>query len=172
MKLIRILIVMVLTSGLFAFSAIAAPNSTNSPDNGTQQQKEGAFHKGRKTGCEKKYKDKCGDFKKCKDPIKSLEMKKQKIRKMQEENKITKEKADEIISKIDTRIKEIEEFNKLPLDQKKAKLLERFKKSVDKRVEKGRITPEEADKMIREYTEKIEKWDGNGYPRLHGRAAK
>lgn len=168
MKISRILAAMVLSLGVFSLSVFAAPNITNSPDNGTQLQKDG---KERKIDTEKKFKDKCGDFKKCKDPIKFLEMKKQKIRKMQEENKITKEKADEIISRIDARIKEIEEFNKLPLDQKKERMLEKFKKSMDEKVQKGKITREEADKRIQKFKEKIEKWDGNGYPRLHGRAA-
>ncbi len=109
---------------------------------------------------------KCADFEK--DPVKALECRKAKVQSMLKEGRITKEEAAEKIVRIDAAIAKINEFNKLALPQKKAKLMEEFKTSVNSRVKDGRITREKGDAMTREFNEMITNWDGNGYPWLQG----
>jgi len=106
------------------------------------------------------------DFKKVEDPVKALERKKEKIQSLLKEGKISKEKADALISKIDEKIKKIEEFNKLPLEQKKEKLISKFKSYTERKVKEGKLTREKADELIKDFTERIQKWDGKGYPDL------
>lgn len=101
------------------------------------------------------------------DPVKRLEEKKSKILKKLEEGKITKEKADIIIDKIDKRINEMKAFQKLPLEQKREKLIKDFQLQLDAMVKEGKMKQEEADRMMKEITEKINKWDGKGYPKIH-----
>lgn len=99
-----------------------------------------------------------------KDPIKILESQKERVKSLLEEGKISREKADAIISRIDEKIKRIREFNKLPLDEKKEKLKAGFRKFIEKQVERGKLSREKADELIKKYDKQIEKWDGNGYP--------
>ena len=110
---------------------------------------------------------KCADFDK--DPVKALECRKAKIQSMLKAGEITKEEAAEKTARIDARIAKINEFNKLTLPQKKAKLIEDFKASVNNKVKDGRITQEKADTLTREFNEMIGNWDGNGYPWLQGK---
>lgn len=108
-----------------------------------------------------------GSYDKCvKDPIKMLEEKKAEIQEKLKEGKITKEKADELTIKIDERIKEIKEFDKLTTEQKKEKLIKKFDEVMDKKIKEGRITKEEAEILKKEFNEKIKNWDGKGYPRF------
>lgn len=99
-----------------------------------------------------------------KDPIKMLEQRKANVRQELSEGKITKEEADNKIARIDKKIKDIQEFNKLPLKEKKEKLINSFTARVDKKVQEGELTRDNADKMISKFKAKVEKWDGNGYP--------
>jgi len=103
-----------------------------------------------------------------KDPVKDLERRKKEVKSLLKEGKISKEKADEIIKKLDDRIKKIKEFNKLPLEKKKEKLINDFKARIDKEIEEGRITKEKADELLKEFTKRIEQWDGKGYPIFYG----
>lgn len=99
-----------------------------------------------------------------KDPVKMLEQRKANVRQELSEGKITKEEADRKIARIEQKIKDIQEFNKLPLKEKKEKLINSFTARVDKKVQEGELTRDNADKMISKFKAKVEKWDGNGYP--------
>ncbi|MDP4180278.1 MAG: hypothetical protein Q8942_04205 [Bacillota bacterium] len=107
-----------------------------------------------------------------KDPIKALENKKEKIQSLVKEGKISKEIADEKIAKIDSKIKEIKIFNNLPLEQKREKLINNRKTHIEKLVKEGKLDRSKADSILKDYTEKINKWDGNGYPRFHSKCKK
>lgn len=113
----------------------------------------------------KGYEQKHDEFDK--DPIKVLESRKAKIKSLLKEGKIDKETADEKTTRIDLKIKEIQSFNKLSLQQKKDKLINDCRTAVEKRVQEGKLDRTKADTIIKNYTEKINKWDGNGYPQLH-----
>ncbi len=95
-----------------------------------------------------------------KDPIKSLENRKEKIQTMLKEGKITKEKADKITAKINTKIKEIQDFEKLTLPQKKEKLINDFKSKLEERVKEGKIDKSQAVAKLKEFSQEVEKWDG------------
>lgn len=112
----------------------------------------------------KDCKEKCKEF--AKDPIKALQAKKEKVQALLKEGKITKEEADKKTAWIDSKIKEIESFNKLPLQQKKDKLISDCKAAVEKRVSEGKLDRAKADTILNEYTEKINTWDGTGYPKF------
>lgn len=120
--------------------------------------------------CTKNRERNCEEFKK--DPIKALQDEKDKIQSMLRDGKITKEKADKITSRIEAKIKEIQEFNKLTVQEKKAKLIADFKASVEKKVKEGKIDKAKADDMLNRFTEKVNKWDGNGYPMFRHRQFK
>lgn len=98
------------------------------------------------------------------DPIKALESQKERIQLLLKDGKINKEKADELTKKIDLKIEKVKEFNGLGPMQKKEKLLAEFNKFIEKQVKDGRLTREKADKMVKDFTEKINNWDGQGYP--------
>lgn len=102
-----------------------------------------------------------------KDPVKFLEEKKIKIQTLLKEGKITKEKADEITARLDSKIKEIQSFNKLTLQQKREKLINDCRTLIDKQVKEGKLDSAKASGIISDYTEKINKWDGTGYPFYH-----
>lgn len=101
-----------------------------------------------------------------KDPISVLEDRKSEIEKMLKEGKISKEKAEDILKRIDTGISEIKRFNRLPLEEKRAMLIKDCKEYLDSLVEKGDLDKEQAQRILEEYSEKIGKWDGAGYPRF------
>jgi len=106
------------------------------------------------------------------DPIKHLERMKEKVQSLLKEGKITKEEADKINAKIDEKIKMINEFNKLPLDKKKEKLLSDLKARLDEKVKEGKLSKGQANKIMKEYEKKIKEWDGNGFPRIHNKGCK
>jgi len=62
-----------------------------------------------------------------------------------------------MIKKIDEKIKQIEEFKKLPADKKKEVLINKFKERIEEKVKEGKLTRVEADKIIEKYTEKLNK---------------
>jgi len=165
MKILRIVVITALLVNLFATLSFAAPTDSK-PETGvkTEQRKDDKntdehIHKGK---CKK---GKCNeDFK---DPISFLKEKKEDIQKLEKEGKISKEEAERKIKKIDSKIKEIEEFNKLPLEQKREKLIEKFKKVMAEKVKEGKISQEKADELIKEYTKKIQEWDGKGMPKFY-----
>ncbi|HEX9061058.1 MAG TPA: hypothetical protein VF941_12835, partial [Clostridia bacterium] len=94
------------------------------------------------------------------DPVKGLENAKARIQELVKAGKLTQDKADKEIAQIDAKIKEIKDFNALTLDQKKAKLISDYKASIQKMVTAGKLTQDKADQMIKNYTDKINKWDG------------
>lgn len=98
------------------------------------------------------------------DPIKRLQEMKESIAKKAAEGKIDQKKADEITAKINEKIKQLEELNKLAPAQKKEKLKSMFKDAIDKKVNDGKLTRDKADEIIKKHNEKIDKWDGQGYP--------
>jgi len=101
-----------------------------------------------------------------KDPVKILEGMKKKLQKKVRSGEITKEKADEITRKIDEKIREIRELDKLPLEEKKDRLEKKFRASVEEKVRSGKLKPEEAERLIKKFSEKLKEWDGKGYPML------
>jgi Uncharacterized protein conserved in bacteria len=102
-----------------------------------------------------------------KDPIKALEKRKLEVQTLLKEGKINKEKADKITAKLDSKIKEIQSFNKLNLQQKKVRLLDDCRTTIEKMVKEGKLEKDKADTIFNKYREKIDKWDGNGYPQFH-----
>jgi len=102
-----------------------------------------------------------------KDPIKELERMKEKVQTLLKEGKITKEEADKINAKIDEKIKKINEFNKLPLEKKKEKLLSDLKARLEEKVKEGEITKDQMNKIMKECEKRIKEWDGNGFPRIY-----
>ncbi len=164
MKLFRTFIAFSVLVCISATSAFAAPNSSSALNIcGGRSEALNTCEKGADNNCERK---------KHQDPIKMLQEKKEKVREMLKEGKITKEQADAKISKIDARIKRIEEFNKLPLSEKKVKLISNFKAAMDRKVKDGKLTQSEAEEIIKEFTGKVEKWDGKGYPGFLGKSFK
>ncbi|HEX3028412.1 MAG TPA: hypothetical protein VHT34_03695 [Clostridia bacterium] len=103
------------------------------------------------------------------DPEKWLEAKKAEIQKKLSEGKITKEEADRAIARIDAITAKINEFNKLSPAEKKEKVIRDFTAHMEKAVQEGRLTREEANKKLSEFKDRIGKWDGNGYPPFTGK---
>lgn len=101
-----------------------------------------------------------------KDPIAALEEKKSEISDLLKEGKITQQKADEMINRIDAKIAEIKAFSKLTLQQKKDKLIKDCKNRLDVLVKAGKFDRKKADEILKNYTEKIKQWDGTGYPKF------
>lgn len=164
MKLPKILVTTVLATCFTATTALAVPFSTAEINQAQQESQVAPIE--RKHLNEKEFQQKYQEFRK--DPIKALQGQKEKINSLQKEGKITKEKADAINARLDAKIKEIQEFNKLTLQQKKDKLISNFQARLDKKVKAGKLTQDQAITKINAFTEKIKKWDGQGYPMFHG----
>jgi len=156
MLLTATLITVISSTSAFAASSLEA---TGLPKPNVTQQQKNECEKGH---CTEKKKRDCEE--KLKDPIEMLQRKKQKVQELYDGGKITKEEADELIKKIDAKIREIQEFNSLPLDKKKERLIARFKEKVESKVKEGKLTKREADELIKKFTERIKEWDGKGYP--------
>ncbi len=103
------------------------------------------------------------------DPEKWLEAKKAEIQKRLSEGTITKEEADRAIARIDAMSAKIKEFNKLSPAEKKAKVIRDFTAHMERKVQEGKLTREEANKKLAEFKDRIGKWDGNGYPPFAGK---
>jgi DNA-binding protein H-NS len=101
---------------------------------------------------------------KMQDPLNFLEKKKRHIQEQVRAGKLTQEEADARIARIEERIRDIREFNKLSVPEKKAKLLDRYRKMLEQKAAAGKITRQEADRRLQAFTEKVEAWDGQGYP--------
>ncbi len=155
MKNIKLLItiafvISILSSNVFA---VESDIGSKSQDGAVDQHKE-----------EIKDKDKC---QKCrKNPIKYLEDKKQSVEKDLKEGRISKEEADEKIKEIDHRIQKINEFNSLPLSEKKEKIYSRFQKHIERKVSEGKLTNEEGQKFLKELKKELDEWDGKDIPNL------
>lgn len=150
MKIAKGLVTAVLVASISATAAFAAPSVLA----GTEQQSQADTVKMYSLESARKQLD----------PIKALEAKKEKVQQMLRDGKITQEKADEITARINFKIKKIEEFNKLRPEEKKAKLISEFNARMSKKVKDGKITQDEANEKIEKFTERINQWDGTGYP--------
>lgn len=161
-KFHKMIIATALITALSTVSVFASPAVTESPKTNTTQQKNDISPKGKNEIKEHRVKDKGSEAEI--DPIEKLKNKKQKVRELLDAGKITKEEADDLNAKIGAKIKEIEEFNKLTVEQKREKLTKRFKEKVDRKVKEGKLPRKKADQIIKEFNKKIEEWDGSGYP--------
>ena len=101
---------------------------------------------------------------KMQDPLNFLEEKKTHIQEQVRAGKMTQEEADAKIARIEEKNKAIQDFNKLSVPEKKEKLLSRYREMLEKKVAAGKITRQEADRRLQAFTEKVEAWDGRGYP--------
>ncbi len=121
MKFIKNFVAAALVTCLTATASFAAVQPSARPDGDMAPQQ--TIDRGLK---EKKDFDIFSGFKKerdgQKDPVKILEGMKKKLQKKVRSGEITKEKADEITRKIDEKIREIRELDKLPLEEKKDRL--------------------------------------------------
>lgn len=163
MKLVKIIVSAALATCLTATAAFAAPAAgSEEPVNPAQQSD--TSKKGKMQLEDKEFRHRDKGIWNQQDPVKALQSRKEKIQSKLKDGKISKEKADKITAKIDTKIKEIQEFNKLTLQQKKDKLESRFKSSLDKRIKNGKLTQDKADKLLKDYSDRLKSWDGKGYP--------
>lgn len=102
------------------------------------------------------------------DPIGMLEGRKQEIQKLLKDKKISADRAREWTEILDAKIADLKAFDRLTLQEKKAKLIADCKNKLDKLVAAGRMTKEKADSMLKAYSEKIGQWEGSGYPFFSG----
>lgn len=167
MKISKIFLATVISVNLFTLAAFAAPtlSQPTKPAKTDKSDMENTRDKDFHLDHKKCRKGKCSE--EFKDPIKSLKVRKEKIIKLEKEGKISKEEADKKIKKIDSKIKGIEEFNKLTVEQKREKIIEKFKEVMASQVKDGKISQEKANELISEYTKKIQEWDGNGMPKFY-----
>ena len=98
------------------------------------------------------------------DPIKALEAKKERVKELLKEGKITKEKAEEIIQRLDNKIEKVKEFQSLPLEEKRKRVINNLTIELERLVKEGKMTKQDADQLLKEASDKIKKWDGTGYP--------
>lgn len=159
MKISKMLLTAAVTANLF--TTVAFADTTHSKPTNPVKTEQSNMHN-------KEDKDLHLDHKKCtdefKDSIKWLENRKETILKLEKEGKISKEEADKKVKKIDSKLKGIEEFNKLTVEQKREKIIGKFKEVMALQIKEGKISQEKADELISEYTKKIQEWDGNGIP--------
>ncbi|KAA5807991.1 hypothetical protein [Thermoanaerobacterium thermosaccharolyticum] len=98
------------------------------------------------------------------DPIQLLENLKAKIEEKYSQGKISQNQENNIITKINSAEQKIENFNNMTLDQKKQTLIDYFTTIVNNQVKNGKITQDKANTLIKNFTDKVNKWDGTGYP--------
>jgi hypothetical protein len=158
LKKLQIVIAAVFIISIMSSTVVAAEINTVAEQNGSSEQSTGLFK------CDEK--NKCNEHK---DPIKMLEEKKECILKECKEGKISKEKADELIKKIDEHISKIKEFESLPLEKKKEHLFCRFKSCIEQQIKEGKITEQEGHKRLCEFAKELEKWDGKSFPKFMGK---
>lgn len=163
MKKLQIFIAVAFIISIMSSNVFAAEMNAAIEQNGSSEQNTGLFKCDEKDNCSEK-----GD----KDPLKRLEDKKERILKDYSEGKISKEQADELTKKIDEHILKIREFESLPLAKKKEHLFSRFKSCIDQQIKEGKITNEEGQKLLSEFSKELQKWDGKGFPKFMGKCKK
>ncbi|OPZ94308.1 MAG: hypothetical protein BWY74_00670 [Firmicutes bacterium ADurb.Bin419] len=161
MKISKILLAFAVTANLFAAVAFAEPANTK-PSSPAIEQKNSDKTSEKGFKCQHKHMKE----EMLNDPVKALESKKKDVLELEKEGKISKEEADKITRKIDERIKDIQEFNKLTIEQKREKLISKYKTRMALKVKEGKLTQEKADERIADFTREIQNWDGNGLPSL------
>ncbi len=160
MKKSKMLLAFAVTANIFTAVAFAEPVKTKPSSPAAIEQKNTDVSRENDFNCRhKRMKDEM-----LKNPVRVLENKKKNILELQKEGKISKEEADKITKKIDEKIKGIEEFNKLTVEQKREKLISKYKSRMALRVKEGKLTQEKADEKIADFTKEIQNWDGNGFP--------
>lgn len=165
MKKIQILITIA-----FVISIISSSVYATEPKIGTEQN--GTENNGKVEQKTKIFKEQDSNEKHRKDPLERLEERKENIQKEYKEGKITKEKADELTKKIDKHITKIKEFNSLTLPQKKEHLLDKVKSRIELEVKAGKLTKEEGEKKLKEFSKELENWNGKQFPRSMKRCEK
>jgi vacuolar-type H+-ATPase subunit I/STV1 len=161
-KFSKIVITTAIMAVLSSVSVFAAPRATETPKTDTTQQKNHCEQKRGNEINKDRAKDKGSDTQI--DPIERLKKKKAKVKELLDAGKITKEEADDLNARIDAKIKEIEEFNKLTAEQKREKLKKGLKEKIDKKVKEGKLSRDKADEIIKKFNKRIDEWDGKGYP--------
>ncbi|MFW6270398.1 MAG: hypothetical protein ACOC4G_09985 [Bacillota bacterium] len=91
---------------------------------------------------------------------------KEKVQKKLEKGDITEEKANQLNAKLDDHLKEIKEFKKLSLEEKKSKLLNNLQTRMNEKVKEDKISREKADEIIKKYSNELKDWDGESYPKF------
>lgn len=166
MKFLKNLVAAALITCLTVSASFAAVEPSARPDEDKAPQQTTDKELKRKKDFGGKFSGFKKDKSKQQDPVKILEGMKKKLQEKVRTGEITKEKADEISRKIDAKIKEIKELDRLPLEEKKDRLEKKFKAYVEDKVKSGKLEPEEADRLIKKFSEKLKEWDGKGYPML------
>lgn len=157
MKVYKILAASALSAILTASATFALPVSSSFPDSLNQAQ-----FVWENAGMNREQ---------VKDPIQRLLVKKAKIEAQLAQGKISKAEAEAKIVLIDAKIKRIQEFNKLPLSEKKERLVIDFKAFVDEKVKEGKLTQEKAKELIAKYTRIVNEWNGSGNPPRMGKGS-
>lgn len=154
MKKLQLLVAVVFIISTLSLSAIFVGAETDTKTAEPTEKQSGLFNK----------EDKCD---KCqKDPIKRLEEKKEQIQSDLKEGKLTKEEADALTKKVDHHIAKIKEFNSMPLPEKKEHLAKKFKSHVEQQVKDGKLTKNEGDKLLEDFSKSLNEWDGTTAPKF------
>lgn len=93
-----------------------------------------------------------------------LESLKEKTEERLKAGEITEEEAERLKAKIDERIEEIKEFQKLPLEEKKKLIISSLENRLEKKVSENKLSQEKADEILQKKLEEIEAWDGKSNP--------
>ncbi|MFZ5989635.1 MAG: hypothetical protein ACOYWZ_21265 [Bacillota bacterium] len=106
------------------------------------------------------------------DPIKDLQTLRKEVQEDYKQGNISKDELDLALTKIDRKLNAVKEFNKLSLEQKKDRLINEFTKAVNRKVQEGKISENDMEKIISVFTEKVNAWDGKGYPTFYHNGVK
>jgi len=96
--------------------------------------------------------------------IEELQLLKEETEIREEQAAISTELATFLLTKVDSKIKELSVYEELPLDKKREKLINQFKTALKDHVASGHLflTEEEQKDIIAKYAQNLEKWDGRG----------
>ncbi|QSZ26974.1 hypothetical protein ACETAC_08885 [Aceticella autotrophica] len=131
--------------GIMLLTATAFAATTAVPSANANMKHQGVFQKG--------------------DPIQRLEDLKSKITEKFKAGKISQDEENKMLTKINDAEQKIKDFNNMTLDQKKQTLIKDFTARINQRVKDGKLTQDKANSMIQNFTDKVNKWDGKGYPK-------
>ncbi len=167
MKLLKFASVFLFSIALFSCNVLAAQDLKLTAQDSLEHSKISFEKKGLSKQEFEKFREELKS-----NPVKALEDRKAKIESAVKEGKLPKEKADKMIEHINKTISSVKEFDKLSVAQKKEKLKKDFNEAIEKKIEKGRIDKDKADALIKDFGNKIDKWDGKGYPQFDFRGPK
>ena len=100
------------------------------------------------------------------NPVKVLEGLKEKTEKRLKAGEISKEEAERLKTRIDKRIEEIKEFERLPLEEKKKLLISSLESRLEKKIEENKLSQEKAREILQKNIEEIQAWDGKSNPEI------